>query len=127
MAVIDENYVSVDRAAELLRVGRSTLWRWISQGDLPAYRFGRRRVLIRREDLDKLITPLSGEKGGGMAGLKQEELGPLTETERKAGVEALRKLRALREEMLSRREGVLFPNAAEALHELREQRTRQLR
>lgn len=127
MALVDEKYVSVDEAAELLKVGRSTLWRWISQGDLPAYRFGRRRVLIQLDDLDKLIAPVRREKEGGMAGPEQEEPGPLTETERKTGLEALAKLRALQEEMLGRRDGVLFPSAAEELHKLREQRTRKLK
>lgn len=127
MAMIDEHYVSIEEAARLLKVGKSTLWRWVSQGDLHAYRLGRRRVLIKRQDLDRLITPLYGEKGAGRASLEQEGLGPLTEIEQKIGLEALAKLRVSQEEMLRQRSGALFPDAAEDLHKLREQRTRQLR
>jgi len=125
MAMIREDYVSVDQAAELLKVSKSTLWRWITQGDVPAYRFGRRRVLLKRKDLDRLIAPAHKEKGGRTA-TEQDKLSPLTEAEQKAGLAALEKLRALQEEMLRRRGGILFHNAAEDLHELREQRTREL-
>lgn len=61
-----------------------------------------------------------------MANPGQDQLGPLTETEQKAGLAALAKLKTLREEMLHQREGTLFPNAAEDLHKLRAERTRQL-
>jgi len=126
MPTIQEDYVSVDKAAELLKVSKSTLWRWITLGDLPAYRFGRRRVLIKRKDLDRLITPTHKEKGGRMTTAEQDTLGPLTETEQKSGLAALAKLRALQEEMLGRRKGMLFASSSEDLHELREQRTREL-
>ena len=60
-----------------------------------------------------------------MTNLEQGNLGPLTEAEQKAGLAALAKLRVLREELLRRREGVLFPNTTEELDKLRENRTEQ--
>ena len=63
MPLIEEHYLSVTKAAELLKVSKSTLWRWIGQGDLPAYRFGHRRVPIKEDDLDRLLVP-TGEKKG---------------------------------------------------------------
>ena len=54
---VDEEYVTVAEAATLLRVAPSTVRRWIREGDVPAYRIGRRRVALRRDDLANLITP----------------------------------------------------------------------
>lgn len=53
MAMPKDNYQSVwltaDDVAELLRVKRSTVWRWARDGKLPAVRFGR---LIRFRSVD---------------------------------------------------------------------------
>ncbi len=53
----DHEYVTVHEAATLLMVSASSIWRWIGQGELPAYRFGRRRVRLKRMDLDRMIRP----------------------------------------------------------------------
>jgi excisionase family DNA binding protein len=53
----DNDYVTVPEAATLLMVSPSTIWRWIGQGELPAYRFGRRRVRVKRIDLNRMIAP----------------------------------------------------------------------
>ncbi len=47
--------LDISTATHELRVGQSTLRRWIREGRLPVVRFGR-RVLIRRETLEQLIT-----------------------------------------------------------------------
>jgi excisionase family DNA binding protein len=39
-------YLTVAEAAELLKVHKSTIWRWIESGSLPAYRVGRRGVRL---------------------------------------------------------------------------------
>src|SRR5512138_1321356 len=53
----DHDYVTVQEAAALLMVSPSTIWRWIGAGALPAYRFGRRRVRVKRIDLNRMIEP----------------------------------------------------------------------
>jgi excisionase family DNA binding protein len=35
-----DEYLTVAEAASLLRVHKSTIWRWIENGSLPAYRVG---------------------------------------------------------------------------------------
>ena len=45
---------SIQGSAAYLKVGTSTLRRWIAEGRLPVVRLGR-RVLIRRESLENLI------------------------------------------------------------------------
>jgi excisionase family DNA binding protein len=139
MSVIDERYVTVAEAAALLKVSRSTLWRWIDQGELPAYRLGQRRVLIKREDLGRLLTPArgtdpSGEKphrggGGNMTEIERERewlSRPLTKQEQEKALAALEAAREFSAEMLRRRGGEPFSDSAEIVREMREERTREL-
>lgn len=127
MAVVDEGYVVVAKAAELLRVSRSTLWRWIDQGELPAYRFGQRRVLIKQADLEKLITPARGEKGAGMSKQELERLSrPLTKQEQKKALGALEAAERFSATLRTRQGGQLFSDSAEIIREMREERTREL-
>lgn len=44
--------VSIGEAAEALAVSTKTIRRRISTGEIPAYRFGRRNLRIRVEDLE---------------------------------------------------------------------------
>jgi len=51
---------SVQKAAESLGVSESTIRRYISDGRLLAYRLGDERLIrIRRQDLDKLLSPIN--------------------------------------------------------------------
>ena len=129
MAMTDETYVTIARAAELLQVSRSTLWRWIDRGELPAYRLGHRRVLIRQDDLGRLIRPARGEQGAGMSELDKERerlSRPLTKEEQAKGLAALDAARQLKTQMLERRGGKLFSDSTEIIREMREERTREL-
>ncbi len=55
-------YLSLKRAAERFGVCERTLRRRISEGVLPAYRFGPRAIRIKAADLENLGTPIpSGE------------------------------------------------------------------
>ncbi len=54
----EREYYTVPEAATLLRVSRSTIWRWIEAGRLRAYRVGPRNVRIKREDLEDAVTPV---------------------------------------------------------------------
>jgi excisionase family DNA binding protein len=51
-------YLTVQEAASELRVSRTTIWRWIAEGRLAAYRAGGRTVRIRREDLRAALAPV---------------------------------------------------------------------
>jgi excisionase family DNA binding protein len=125
--LIDDTYVTVARAAEILGVSGSTLWRWINRGDLPAYRFGHRRVLIKEADLDRMISPARGEMAGTSWQRERERLArPLTESEKRRGLAAMDAARAFRQELLKRRGGVHFSDSTEIVREMREQRTREL-
>ena len=122
-----EQYVTIVKAAELLQVSKSTLWRWINKGELPAYRFGYRRVLIKQKDLDKLITPARREKGEAMAQAEQGKTKPMTAREQELALEAIDKVRHLQQEMLAKRGGKLFAPSHAILDELRDQRTSNVR
>ena len=52
-----EDLLSVKEAGQLLQVSESTLWRWINQKRLPAYRVGPRRMRLRKRDLEPIIAP----------------------------------------------------------------------
>jgi len=51
-------YLTVAEAAHRLDVSRTTVWRWIRQGRLRAYRVGQRTIRIRDEDLEAQLTPI---------------------------------------------------------------------
>jgi excisionase family DNA binding protein len=126
VAIVDERYVTVEQAATLLGMSTSTVWRWINRGDLPAYRLGRRRVLIKRDDLDRMIGPARAGKRSVLGHADQEILAPLTEEEKRQRLNAIEWLRSFQNELLRRRGGELFPDSAEELNEIRDQRTREL-
>ncbi len=51
---------SVQEAAEFLGVSESTIRRYVSDGRLLAYRLGDERLIrIKRQDLDKLLSPIN--------------------------------------------------------------------
>ena len=62
-AVVDEMrkvLFSVQEAAEFLGVSESTIRRYISDGRLLAYRLGEQRLIrIKRQDLEKLLSPIN--------------------------------------------------------------------
>jgi excisionase family DNA binding protein len=41
MLMVDERYLTLPEVAERLKVSRRTIYRWIKNGDLDAYQFGR--------------------------------------------------------------------------------------
>ena len=128
MSTLEHDYLTVAEAAALLRVAPSTVRRWIRQGDVPAYRLGRRRVAIRRDDLATLIAPVQP----GMTWISDEaeiealKTRKLTPEEKQRALEAIARAQRRAAETQARRGGKLFPPAWEALAELRDERTRQL-
>jgi len=56
---------SVREAAEFLAVSEGTIRRYISDGRLPAYRLGNERLIrIRRQDLERLLSPINPSNNG---------------------------------------------------------------
>jgi excisionase family DNA binding protein len=129
MSALEEDYLTVVEAAALLRVAPSTIRRWIREGDLPAYRLGRRRVGLRRHDLSRLVKPVrAGEARnhdayGDLEHIKRRKLTP-EEVER--GLAAMDRAELHAQELLAARGGELFPDSAEVIHRMRQERTRQL-
>lgn len=128
MRAIDEDYVTVAEAATLLRVATSTVRRWIREGDVPAYRIGRRRVALKRDDLSNLIIPTrpGAETSGNLVDNQTWEPRRLTPEEQQRALEALDRARRHAEETQARRGGKLFPPAWITINEQRDERTRQL-
>jgi excisionase family DNA binding protein len=128
MRTVDEEFLTVAEAATLLRVATSTIRRWIREGDVPAYRIGRRRVALKREDLTKLITPAQPdvETSGKVAGDQKWEPHRLTPEEKQYALEAMDRAQRHAEETRVRRGGKLFPPSWITINEQRDERTRQL-
>lgn len=130
MTIVDEEYLTIAKACEFLQVSRSTIWRWIDREDLPAYRIGRRRVLVRKDDLRRLINParsVDGSEGGETLEQMRERLSrPLTKQEKAKALAALEAAREFSAQMRERQGGQLFSDSTEIIREMREERTRQL-
>ena len=119
-------YLTVAEAAELLKVHKSTIWRWIESGSLPAYRVGRRGVRLKKEDLERSITPVGQEKGGERTVQEHERtIRPLTTKEQQQGLRALQEMQRLRAE-LAAKYGTVPPESWELLNAARDERTRDL-
>jgi excisionase family DNA binding protein len=51
----EEQFLTVVQIADWLKLNQGTIRNWIDNGDLPAVRVGRRRVRVRRSDLDRYL------------------------------------------------------------------------
>ncbi|HID87447.1 MAG TPA: DNA-binding protein [Anaerolineae bacterium] len=51
----NQKLLTVDQVAEILQVSRTTVYRRIRAGVLPAVKLGHRQVRIRQEDLEAYI------------------------------------------------------------------------
>ena len=51
-------WMTTDDVCEYLQVSRSTVYRWVSEGKLPGYKFGGTRR-YKREDVDALAEPIA--------------------------------------------------------------------
>lgn len=126
MHAIDEEFLSVAEAATRLRVASSTIRRWIREGDLPAYRLGRRRVGLKRGDLDRLVTPVrAAPYENQMSHITTDEPRRFTAAERRRGLEIMDELERMAKAITAER-GAPFPSSTEILAQQREARMRQL-
>jgi excisionase family DNA binding protein len=120
-----EDLLSVKEAAKQLRVSEPTVWRWINQLLLPAYRVGQKRVYVKRADLEPLITP-AREKGGLMPSAERGRVKPLTLHEREQVLDAVQESRRRLTQMLEARGGRLYTRGRELLEQVREERSEHL-
>lgn len=51
----EEKYLTVDEVSELLNVSRPSVYRFISNGDLPAQQVGKKK-LFKKSDVEKFIS-----------------------------------------------------------------------
>lgn len=127
MHAVDEEYLSVAEAATRLRVAQSTIRRWIREGDVPAYRLGRRRVGLKRGDLDRLVRPVQAAAyENQMSRITTDAPRRFTAEERRRGLEIMDELERTAKAITAERGGKLYPSSTEILAEQREERTRQL-
>jgi excisionase family DNA binding protein len=112
-----DSFVSIAEAAETLHVHASTIRRWIDVGTLPAYRVGGRRVLVKREDLAKVVAPLASRTSRGPR---------LTPEQQRQFEEAIAASRRLLAEQLDARGGVPYPPSWELINQERDRRSEEL-
>jgi len=126
---LDADLLSVEEAASLMRVDRSTIRRWISSGALPGYRVGRRYVRVKRDDLARMIAPAKGQKEVPAPGMRYvasiDEIRPHTPEEQKRALDALLEAAEFRQR-LREKYGEFLPGSGELLREIRQERTEQL-
>lgn len=63
--VDDDPWLTVAEVAAELRLNPATIRLWVSKGTLPATRAGRRKLLIRRSDLDRMLEVTRRENPAG--------------------------------------------------------------
>jgi excisionase family DNA binding protein len=126
----EHELLTIREAAEVLRVSEVTISRWIKQGRLPALRVGPRAIRIRRDDLDKVVTPAPESADSDSTSVRTVyglDLRPLTEEEIAQQLGALRAAQELSDRILARRGGIPFPDStAEIIAEERRKRSEQL-
>jgi excisionase family DNA binding protein len=55
------NVVSMQDAAKILHISRTTLWRYIKDGKISALKYSTKKVLIKLEELERFVR--ESEKG----------------------------------------------------------------
>ncbi|MCC6778785.1 MAG: helix-turn-helix domain-containing protein [Hyphomicrobiales bacterium] len=113
----------------MLRVASSTIRRWIREGDLPAYRIGKRRVALKRTDLEAMIAPVGEEHPRTLRDASDRlpfERRTLTPEEVERGLAALERAERHARELQARRGGQPLSSSVEIIREMREERMHEL-
>lgn len=117
--------LTAPQAARLLGVHLSTIRRWIRERKLPAYRIGEKGVRVRASDVALLISPLHAtpENGEHTSLRGRDRKRRLSVEDQQRGLAILADL-----EQLDREFGPdLLPDSTEFIHQMREERTEELR
>lgn len=122
---LDGEYLSVAQAAAALRVNTSTIRRWIAQGELPAYRVGQRRVVLKRADVAGQVIAIAraGKRKGRQRTAERPSAPSLTPEQQRQAFAAVEAARRLQAELLAARDGRPFPPSWETLNDLRDERS----
>jgi excisionase family DNA binding protein len=132
------DWITIAEATRLLKVGRTTLHRWLKQGRLRAHRVGPKAVRIRRADLDRLITPVLADKGHGgeVVGMKELEsvpihtsldtIKPLTDEQQRKALAVSQASRELLARQRAKRGGKPFDESWPLIRASRDERSEQL-
>lgn len=65
---LDDEWINLDRAAEVWGTSRDTVRRAIARGELPAFRLpGDRQLRVRRSDMEALLESRQVPTGGWYA------------------------------------------------------------
>lgn len=123
MAIAPDGFISVPEAARRLHVSVSTMWRWINAQQLPAYRVGPKRVLIKEADLPALVAPRDVQAQETARRVTRPEEQPLTDEERARGLAAIAAARRGQVELLKRTGGKLFRSSGDVINEMRDERS----
>jgi excisionase family DNA binding protein len=109
-------FYTIQEAAKVLRVSEGTVWRWVRDRKLPAYKVGDRAIRIKKEDLPKVLKRTDMEA-------KMVERTATSDKEQQ--LLALKQAGALRAK-IERRVGKPLPSSAEEIRALREERARRV-
>lgn len=123
-----DELLTVKDVAALMQVAVSTVRRWIRHGELPAYRVGQRRLVIRRDDLASLIQPIrpAEDRNGVHTSDESGRIRPLTSEEQEQGLAAMWRAELLAAQIRERRGGELLSSSIEILDEMRDEREQRL-
>jgi excisionase family DNA binding protein len=117
---------SAKEAAEYLRISEATIWRYVDQDLIPAYRLGPKRVWFKRSDLDRLLEPLKGT-GARKERRVNKNYKAIATVPMEAGArgswDAFDRAADLRERIMARRRGVVFSDSTEIINTARDART----
>ena len=133
MANNDSEMLTITEATRLLKVGRTTLHRWLKSGRLRAYRVGPKAVRIRRGDLIAVVKPTYG---GKMAEAEVTPsmpihttlatIRPLSDEQQRRALDALKASQELIARQRAQRGGKPFDESWPLIRAAREERSKRL-
>ncbi|MDQ3694089.1 MAG: helix-turn-helix domain-containing protein [Chloroflexota bacterium] len=134
MSVTTNDYLTIEEAAELLRVSTSTVRRWIREGDIVAHRAGKRRILLRRTDIARSVSevgfqpkrPARGLSPMGFQWRDRPVERRLTSEEFENRLAALERAREASAKIQERTGVKEFPPSWPLIREMRDERMRRL-
>ena len=130
------DWLTIGEAVRHLRVGRTTLHRWLKQGRLTAYRVGPKSVRLRRADLERLVRPIT-DTGEEVTAAQETEsapihnslatIRPLTDEQQQQALAAMTAAQAFRSRLLAQRGGEPFDESWPLIRAARDERSERLR
>lgn len=124
-------FYTVAEAASELGISPSTVWRWIQDEKLPAYRVGPKAIRIKKTDLLASVVPAQPQTKE-VNHLRHTAVSlsavdrPLSRQEASALRAAIEEARLVRQRILKRRKGRPLRSSWQIISEAREERSRQL-